>query len=257
MTATVTFSEAVTVDTTGGTPQLDFNVGRDPKVLTYNSGSGSTALVFTGYTVAVNDEDTDGLSVEANKLILNSGTIKATAGANLDAVLTHAAVADSASHKVDGVKPTLSSANASGDLTKVVLTFSEAIGTVDDTKIRVKKGGTAQTTTDTSKSGSTVEITLTTALLNTDTNITVELDADAVADVPGNGIDAVSSMAVSLVDNTPPALTEASTTSNTVVLLSYNEALDSSSIPDKSQFTVKVGGPPARCFRSGRAAPWA
>ena len=100
VTATVTFDEAVTVT---GTPQLTIKVGSADKVLDYSSGSGSAALVFTGYTVASGDTDTDGLSIEADKLSLNSGTIKAAADENPDAVLTHTAVAASASHKVSGV----------------------------------------------------------------------------------------------------------------------------------------------------------
>ena len=85
VTATVTFSEAATVT---GTPQLTIDVGGADKVLSYSSGSGSTALVFTGYTVASGDADTDGLSIDANQLTLNSGTIKASGGGGPDAVLT-------------------------------------------------------------------------------------------------------------------------------------------------------------------------
>ena len=154
------------------------------------------------------------------------------------------AIAASANHKVDGVKPTLSSANASGDLTKVVLTFSEAIGTVDNTKITVKKGGTDQTTTGAaidSANSTKVEITLTTALLSTDTNITVELAADAVTDVPGNGIDAVSATTVSLVDTTAPTFVSAGTNDTDEVVLTYSEALNTTQ-PATSAFTVEVGG---------------
>ena len=96
----MTFDEAVTVT---GTPQLTIKVGSADKVLDYASGTGSAALVFTGYTVASGDTDTDGISIEADKLDLNSGTIKASAGGNPDAVLTHTAVAASGSHKVSGV----------------------------------------------------------------------------------------------------------------------------------------------------------
>ena len=98
--ATVTFDEAVTVT---GTPQLTIDVGGADKVLSYSSGSGSTALVFTGYTVASGETDTNGLSIDANQLTLNSGTIKASAGGSPDAVLTHTAVAASAIHTVSGV----------------------------------------------------------------------------------------------------------------------------------------------------------
>ena len=205
--------------------------------------------MFTGYTVAANDEDTDGLSIEANKLDANSGTIKSTADATVDAVLTHAAVAASANHKVDGVKPTLSSANASGDLSKVVLTFSEAIGSVDNTKITVKKGGTTQTTTGAaidSTNSTKVEITLMTALLTTDTNITVDLAADAVTDVPGNGNAEDLATAVTLVDNTPPTLSSAGTYAiggtGTGIALQFNETIASTSIPATSAFAAKIAG---------------
>ena len=136
VTATVTFSESVTVDTTDGTPQLTINMGGADKVLDYSSGSPGAALVFSGYTVAANDEDTDGLSIEANKLDANSGTIKSTADATVAAVLTHAAVSDSANHEVDGVKPTLVTAGddapkTSLDGSKIILNFSENIGSAD------------------------------------------------------------------------------------------------------------------------------
>ena len=198
VTATVTFDEAVTVT---GTPQLTIKMGGSDKVLDYSSGSPGAALVFTGYTVAANDEDTDGLSVEANKLSANGGTIKKTADTSVDAVLTHAAVAASANHKVDGVKPTLVTTGSNApktslDGTKIILTFSEAIGSVDRTEITVKLGTADQTTTADSINGTKVEITLTTALSSTDTDVTVELGADAVTDVPGNGIAAVSATSV-------------------------------------------------------------
>ena len=201
VTATVTFSQSVTVDTTDGMPQLTIKMGGSDKVLDYASGSPGTALVFSGYTVAASDEDNDGLSIEANKLDANGGTIKATADATVNAVLTHAAVAASANHKVDGVKPTLVTTGDKApkttlDGSQIILVFSEAIGSVDRTKITVKVGTTTETTTADSINGTKVEITLTTALASTATNITVALSADAVADVPDNGIAAVSATSV-------------------------------------------------------------
>ena len=194
VTASVTFSEAVSVT---GTPQLEIDVGGTEKTLDYSSGSGGATLVFAGYTVAAGDVDADGLSVAANKLTLNSGTIQASGGGNPDADLDHDAVPASASHKVDGVKPTLvttgaGAPRASSDGTKIILTFSENIGSVDRTKITVKSGTNTLTTTADSKSGATVDITLTTALTSADTSVTVELAADAVTDVAGNGIAAAA-----------------------------------------------------------------
>ena len=141
VTATVTFDEAVTVT---GTPQLTINMGGSDKVLDYSSGSGTTALVFSGYTVAFGETDTDGLSIAADKLTLNGGTIKATADGNPDAVITHDAVADSASHKVSATtvlaNPTVDSFafNSAGsdntfaidDAVTATVTFSEAVNVV-------------------------------------------------------------------------------------------------------------------------------
>ena len=201
--ASVTFSEAVTVDTTGGTPQLTISMGGTDKVLDYASGTGTVTLHFSGYTVAANDEDTDGLSIEANKLDANGGTIQKTADTSVAAVLTHAAEAASANHKVDGVKPTLvttgdNAPRTSLDGSQIILVFSEDIGSVDRANIAVKSGTTAKSTKVSRKSGSRVEITLADAdvLTASDTMVTVALAADAVTDVPGNGIAAVSATTV-------------------------------------------------------------
>ena len=240
VTATVTFTEAVTVT---GTPQLTIDVNGSDKVLDYASGSGTAALVFSGYTVAANDEDTDGISIDADKLALNNGAIKASAAGNFDAVLTHDAVSASANHKVDGVSPTLSSAEApSEDLSKIVLTFSEAIGSVDRTKITVKKGTTTLTTTADSINGSKVEITLMAALAATDTNVTVDLAAGAVTDVPGNANAEALATAVDLEDTVAPTFVSAETLGTAFVELAYDEALDRDSQPATSAFTVKVDG---------------
>ncbi len=123
--ATATFSTAVDVVTTDGTPQLELDVGGTARQAAYASGTGTTALVFS-YTVAAGDADADGIAIAANKLTLNSGTIKVADGTT-DAVLTHTAVAANASHRVDGVRPTLSSAAVSG--TALTLTYSETLDT--------------------------------------------------------------------------------------------------------------------------------
>ena len=201
--ASVTFDESVTVDTTDGTPQLTIKMGGSDKVLDYASGTGTVTLHFSGYTVAANDEDTDGLSIEANKLDANSGTIQKTADTSVAAVLTHGAVSDSAQHKVDGVKPTLVTTvnfapKTSLDGSKIILVFSENIGSVDTTKITVKEGATTLSLTGQVTSGSRVQLTLLPAdvIGSSVTNITVALAVDAVTDVPGNGIAAVSATSV-------------------------------------------------------------
>ena len=121
--ATVTFGAAVTVT---GVPQLALQVGAETRTADYESGTGSTDLVFS-YTVAVGDEDTDGVAVEAGTIALNGGTIQVGTTA---AALTHEAEAANPAHTVDGIRPTFESAETNEAGTRLFVTFSEPIGTV-------------------------------------------------------------------------------------------------------------------------------
>jgi len=99
---TATFAENVTVT---GTPRIPFTIGSTTRHATYARGSGGTALVFS-YTVQSTDMDTDGITVAANALERNNGTINTSA--STEAALDHGAVAASTSHKVDGGGATIS-----------------------------------------------------------------------------------------------------------------------------------------------------
>ena len=69
---TVTFSETVVVT---GTLQLRLRVGSRNRTAGYLRGTDTAAVVF-GYEVVEGDEDTDGVSMEANSLTRNVGTIR-------------------------------------------------------------------------------------------------------------------------------------------------------------------------------------
>ena len=143
--ATVTFVHAVDVDTTGGTPQLALNVGSNTRQASYVSGTGTTELKFR-YTVVQADVDSDGITIGASALALNSGTIRLAGSSTVDAVLglgSHA-ITDSADHKVNGAALTAAAvsgvaiSNAPGDgdtyrLTEhieVTVTFNRAVNVV-------------------------------------------------------------------------------------------------------------------------------
>lgn len=98
---TVSFSEAVNVS---GTPLIPI-VGLSSRNLSYASGSGSNALIFS-YTVQSTDLNLNGISITANTLSLNFGSFTDTGG--LAPTITHAAIATSSNHLVDGVVPTIS-----------------------------------------------------------------------------------------------------------------------------------------------------
>lgn len=129
---TATFDEAVIVT---GTPRVPFTVGASTKNANYATGSGTTELKFR-YTVQTGDADSDGISVGANALELNSGTIKDVGGNN--AAITHSAITTDASHKVDAVAPQFStgtSANVDDDVQ-----LSHTI-TTDETTTKAITGG--------------------------------------------------------------------------------------------------------------------
>ena len=143
---TVTFSEDVAVT---GMPQLELDFDGTGKTADYSIGGGAfasnrttsgygPAAVFR-YTVALDESDTDGIAISADKLSLNGGAIRDEAGN--DATLTHDALAADSGHKVDGsdtVAPTVSSiavtsfpgddnTYGTGDTIRIAVTFSEDV----------------------------------------------------------------------------------------------------------------------------------
>lgn len=137
---TVNFSENVSVT---GSPRIAIS-GISGKYFTYSSGSDSTALIFN-YTIGTGDTAALGIGISSNSIELNSGTLKDPSGNS--ATLTHTAVSVSASHKVDGTAPTLSSSTPSNGATaigvsaNIVLQFSEAVSTSTG-NITIKAGNT-------------------------------------------------------------------------------------------------------------------
>ena len=97
---TVTFSENIVVT---GSPRLELDIGGSAKTASYDRTSGST-VVFS-YTVAVGNNDTDGIAIGSNKLTLNGGVSRSAEGQAAN--LSHSAMPAQSGHKVDGIKPTI------------------------------------------------------------------------------------------------------------------------------------------------------
>ncbi len=132
VTATVNFSEAVTVT---GTPQLALNVGGTMVQANYAAGSGTNALTFT-YTILAGQTDANGISIGASSLALNGGAIRDRAGNN--ATLTHTLVADNTSYLVDTTAPTATLSTGTTPNTASASVQSTEVGTA----YLVKTGGT-------------------------------------------------------------------------------------------------------------------
>ncbi len=92
----VEFDKAVTVT---GSPHVALTIGAETRYAVYY-GSFDRHAHFS-YTVQEGDRDDDGVSIAANSLLLNGGTITARDGTT-EAVLTHDAVAPAPDKKVDG-----------------------------------------------------------------------------------------------------------------------------------------------------------
>jgi photosystem II stability/assembly factor-like uncharacterized protein len=135
VSVTATFSERVIVDNSSSNPTIPLVVGINTRTATYTSGDNSTALVFR-YTIQAGDNDSNGISIGANALALNSSTIKDAALNNAD--LTHDQWLDQYAFIVDNTPPIVNSVaitnvvgaqnsfvNA-GDRVYVTATFNEA-----------------------------------------------------------------------------------------------------------------------------------
>ena len=111
---TVNFDESVTVNTTGGTPQLAITVGATTRQAVYVSGSGSGSLLFR-YTVQTGDSDTDGIAI--GNLSANSGTLRDAASNN--ATLTLNSVGSTSSVFIDATAPSTTSVSVPANATYI------------------------------------------------------------------------------------------------------------------------------------------
>lgn len=91
----VRFNEPVVVNTSGGTPSLTITNDTPARNLTadYLSGTGTNELVFRETIAAANAATNAGdvLSIGANAISLNSGTIKDVATSTTNATITNSA----------------------------------------------------------------------------------------------------------------------------------------------------------------------
>ena len=222
---TATFSEAVTVDTTVGTPQIELTVDATPRQAVYASGSTTTALVFS-YTVVAGENDADGVEVAQNALEPNNGTIRDAAGNN--AVLDHNRIAATPANRVDTAAPTISTATIDGRT--LTLTYDEeldAISVPAPSDYTLALGsGTAPTvnTGGVTISGTRVTLALSAAVVSTDdVTLTYTADANPLLDLAGNR---AADLSAQTVDNTTDALPSFGTAAVAAQIYTVGVAVD-------------------------------
>ena len=246
---TVTYSEAVNVDTTGGTPRLKINL--DPDLLwghmveennrwaDYVSSSGAE-LTF-GYTVVEGERSLRGVKVRGNSLELNGGTIRSATATPTDASLRHEWLDHDWNHRVDGETPALLSVTVHE--TTVAISYGEALDgdsvpPVNAFTVQRTPQGGAQETVSLSGSpriaGGAVLLTLADPVLTTDTDVKVSYNkptagADRVKDKAGNEVDGFTGQAADPTDTAKPRLERGEIDGGTFTLY-FSEALDEDSV---------------------------
>ena len=196
---TMTFSEPVTVDTTGGTPSLLLATTPAENAV-YLSGSGSSVLTFR-YTVQAGDNTSGSLDyTDVSPLALNGATIKDPAGNDATLILPLPGSAGSLSVNkalvIDTTAPTVTSIvdNTSGetagvgDLITYTITFNEAMSAATvvagDFDNADTAGITVGAVSQTSSSVYTVQVTPTSS-----GTLTLRIKGSAVVtDVAGNNL---------------------------------------------------------------------
>ena len=223
--ATATFSEAVNVDTTGGTPRLKvrmdahtlwFDTDDEERWADYSGGSGTAELTFN-YTVTEVNHSTRGVAVLGNSLELNGGTIRSATAPPTDAHLRYEGLGHDPNHKVDARAPSLQSVAVSGKTFS--LAFSEALD-VDSvppasafTVKRTPQAGSEETLTLSGSpaiAGGAVLLTLADPVVASDTDVKVSYAKPAsgtgnpLRDRAGNEAASFTDRTADATDTTPP-----------------------------------------------------
>ena len=249
--ATVTFDQTVVV--TGG-PRLTLNVGGGDRTANYQSGVDA-ALLFS-YTVVEGNADDNGVSIEADSLSLNGGTIRD--GADNDAVLDHEAVAPQAGHKVDGVRPELAAtAGAVVDGTTLTLTYDEPLDAgslAEPGDFTVSGGDHARTITRVVVRGASVELTLDVGAEHEEAGIEVSYTPgmNPIRDVAGNEAEGLSRVPVTneTPDTTAPKVSSLTISSTSGADQTY-AVEDEIEVTVRFSETVEVEGTPQLRLKVG------
>ena len=207
---TVTYNEAVTVNTTGGTPSITLTLDTGGTVqAAYIAGSGTNALTFR-YTVAAGNLDANGIAA-ATSISLNGGTIRD--GASNNAATTGIPFASTTGVLVDAVAPSVSSINPVGVATtnatsvQYTVTFTEAVTGVDKSDfVLMNTDITTMMGTVAAVSGSTYTVTVNGITGDGTLRLDLNNAGTGITDVAGNAIaSGFTSGQTYTIDNTAPA----------------------------------------------------
>ncbi|SHN12058.1 Ig-like domain-containing protein [Chitinophaga sp. CF418] len=234
---TVHFSENITLNTTGGNPQLSLIIGTSTVNAAYTGTSGTDALNFS-YTVVNGDMDMDGIQV--GNLLLNGSTIKDAA--NNNAVLTLNNVGNTANVFVNTQHPIVTLSMVAPAIVNVpytvTVTFSEAV--------------TGFTTGDVTAVNATVSNLQTTDNITytvlvtpaADGVVSISVPADAAVNIGANG-NTASNTVINTYDGTAPVVTSVAVPANGYykagTTLNFTVTFDENIIVNTTGGTPKLG----------------
>ena len=239
---TVNFDEAVTVDTTSGTPSVALTLDTGGVVqANYVSGSTSTALTFR-YVVVAGTADYNGIEV-AGLITLNDGTIRDAAGNPVQITLN--TIGPTSGVLVNALGPSVTSIERAADqltnATSVTFTvkFSEDVSGVDASDFTPVEDGASGYVSGVTGSGDTWSVTV--AGVTGNGYLGLGLNASGTGIVNGNMepiAGGYSSGQIYIIDQTAPTLSGAieigdtalSTGDTTTVTFTFAEAVQNFTI---------------------------
>ena len=249
---TLTYDEALDTDSVPAATDFTVQSGGSPVSLaTVSPVTVGGSTVTLTLAAAVTALDTVTLSY-----VPGTNPIQDAAG-NDAAALTNQAVVNSTA---DTTAPLLSSATVNG--ATVTLTYDEALDTASvpaGTDFTVQSSGSPVSLASSDPvavSGSTVTLTLAAAVTALDTvTLSYTPGTNPIQDAAGNDAGALTNQAVtnSTADTTAPLLSSA-TVNGATVTLTYDEALDTASVPAATDFSVQSGGSPVSLASSDPVA---
>jgi len=248
---TLTYNEALG-STTASVGAFVVTVGGVTRTITGVTVSGSTVVLTLASAVLAGATVTVAYTAPTSDLGTTNNAVQDIAG-NDAASFSSGAVDVTNGSTFDNVAPLFVSGAVSGDKTKVVLTYNEALGstTASIGAFVVKVNASTRTITAVAVSGSTVELTLASSVSPGDT-VTVQYTAptasalttnNAIQDTSGNDAASIAadSSVANVTDVTAPTFVSSAVNTGGSLVLTYSESL-SATAPGTSAIGVTING---------------
>ncbi|WP_448680774.1 Ig-like domain-containing protein [Pseudomonas nicosulfuronedens] len=234
----VHYSEAVVVDTSGGTPRIAITLDSGTVYADYLSGSGSSALAFR-LVVGNGQNDANGIAL-GSSIELQGGSIRDLAG---NASFTPLNAVDStAGVRMDTQRPsaTIEVADSTlsiGESSLVTITFSEAVQDFDNADLSIANGTLSPVSSI--DGGITWTATFTPSSNVTDSSNVIRLNNAGYSDIAGNSGAGTTSNSFAIDTVRPSATITLADTALTVgetttVTIAFSEAVSGFSNADLS-----------------------